>query len=109
MLKYWASRVAIFGKQKANGYEAQLRVTQAYRAVFTGSPSPEDQQIVLADLLHQSGFSRVTRSDVSDTALRQREGMRELYSHIYRHINLSPADVLSLENAARLESVADNI
>ena len=108
-MQQWRSIVSMFGKQKARSVEAQVRLTQAYRAVFTGHPLPEDQSIVLADLASHSGFSRVSSSDVSSDALRHKEGMRELYSHIFRHITLSPADVLSLENAARYESVADNL
>ena len=35
--------------------------------------------------------------------------MRELYSYIFRHLSLAPEDIASLENAARVESAADNI
>lgn len=103
----WRSLVTIFGRRKARSAEAQLRLTQSYRRVFRGSPSPEDQQIVLADLACHSGFSRVSSYAVSASELRHREGMRELFSHIHRHLNLAPEDVASLENAARLEAVAE--
>lgn len=105
----WRSLVTIYGKRKARGTEAQLRLTQAYRAVFRGSPSTDDQAIVLADLTSHSGFNRVSSSFTSSDELRHREGMRDLYSHIFRHLSLAPEDVMSLENAARLESVADEI
>jgi hypothetical protein len=107
-MNYWRSIVTIFGRHKARGYAAHVRLTHAYRAVFTGSPTPEDQQIVLTDLHSKSGFSRVSSPHTSADALRQQEGMRELYSHIFSQISLSPADVSSLENAARYESAADN-
>lgn len=108
MFQRWRSIVAIYGKLKARSFEAQLHTSQAYRRVFRGSPSPEDQAIVLADLASKSGFYRVSSSEASNSALRQQEGMRELYSHIHRHLSLAPEDIASLENAARLESVADN-
>ena len=108
MFERWRSLVTIYGKQKARSIEAQLRLAQAYRAVFTGSPQREDQSIVLADLAAKSGFNFVSSPLVSADALRHQEGMRDLYSHIFRYLSLAPDDVLSLENAARLENVADN-
>ena len=109
MFTRWRSLVSIFGKQKARGVEAQHRRVTAYRNVFTGSPSPEDQSIVLADLASQSGFYRVSSAELSADALRQQEGMRQLYSVIFGYLTLAQDDVIALENAARLESVADNV
>lgn len=102
------SIVTIYGKPRARSTEAQLHLTQAYRRVFTGSPTKDDQDIVLTDLATKSGFYRVSSSEMSNGALRQQEGMRELFSHISRHLSLAPEDITSLENAARLEAVADN-
>lgn len=108
MFQRWRSLVTMYGKNKARSVEAQLHLSQSYRRVFRGSPSPDDQAIVLADLASKSGFYRVSSSYVSNDALRHQEGMRDLYSHIFRHLSLAPEDIASLENAARLESVADN-
>ena len=109
MFQRWRSLVTMFGVRKARSPEAQLRLTQAYRNVFRGSPSPECQSIVLADLASHSRFYRVSSSSVHADTLRHQEGMRELYSHIFRHLSLAPDDLVSLENAARVESTADNL
>jgi len=86
-------------------YQKEERLGQAYRAVFSGSPSREDQEIVLADLAYHSGFAMVTPPDVSDAVLRHREGQRHLFSRIKQYLNLSPESVRELEIAAREEAV----
>lgn len=104
----WPSLTSIFGKRAARGLEAQVALTAAYRNVFQGSPTRQEQNIVLADLAAKSGFYGVSSSSLSSDALRQREGMRELFSVINRHLTLTAADVHLLENAARIEMATDN-
>jgi hypothetical protein len=104
MTTRWRSIVNIFGiGQPSKGLTAELRRTEAYRAVFHGSPSREDQEIVLADLLAKSGFNAVSDETVSSDALRYREGRRSFYSEVFAYLSLSPSDVTALQNAARLE------
>lgn len=83
------------------------RLTSAYIQVFTGSPTPEDQNLVMVDLRKTSGFSQVCPSDVSNRVLRHQEGMRALYGHIFAHLTLSAEDLIDLDNAARREVALD--
>lgn len=92
--------------RRTKSSEAQLYLTTAYRAVFTGSPDRAQQQAVLADLLAKSGFQQVTGAEASDTQLRQTEGKRELFAVIFGHLSLSETDLAGLQNAARHEVVA---
>lgn len=87
---------------------AEARRTEAYRAVFRGSPSREDQEIVLADLQARASWNQVFHPSTPDAELRQAEGRRELYAYIYNHLSLAPNDVEALNNAARRESATIN-
>lgn len=96
--------MSVFGVH-ARGSEAQARITRAYRTVFM--QKSEDHELVLADLMAKSGWNNVMPSDATDAELRQAEGRRELFSHIFGHLSMSPDDVAALNNAARLEALAD--
>ncbi len=85
--------------------QRELRLTEAYRNVFGGSPTREDQELVLVDLAKYAGWSMVTPPDVPDSVLRQNEGKRELFLRIRSFLNLNDSDVLAIENAARREAV----
>lgn len=83
---------------------AELELTTAYREVFAGRPTQQHQQMVLADLMARSGYNMVMPATVSDAHLRQNEGKRELFGHIYSHLALADSDVRALEVAARNEA-----
>jgi hypothetical protein len=89
--------------------QAELRLRQAYQAVFFGNPSREDQSIVVADLLSKSGFQRATLAKgATDQELWQAEGKRLLYAEtVFAYVNLPEAEQLALEQAARMESAVD--
>lgn len=103
----WTSLSRALPWHRSRNREGQLRLTQAYRNVFSGNPSRDDQQIVLADLANVSGFQRVFPSEVSTEVLRYSEGKRALYAHIFSFLSLSPSDVSDLEQAARREAAID--
>jgi hypothetical protein len=100
----WRNIASLFGRTRAQSLEADIRRTQAYQSVFRGSPTREDQEIVLSDLRSFTGFDKVSPASVSGEMLRQAEGKREAFARIWQHLSLSPADVLALENAARQDS-----
>lgn len=108
MLIGWRSLVSKFGIKQARGYRASLELSQAYQAVFHGTPDKEQQEMVLADLQAKSGWNRVTPPTASSDKLRHQEGKRELYGVIHGHLRLSGEDLRNLEHAARLEAVADD-
>jgi len=85
--------------------EGKLRLLQAYRSVFQGQPSRQQQDMVLADLAAQSGFYKVSHESVSSSALTYREGKRALFAQIFSALSLSPNDMSQLENAARHEAI----
>ena len=78
----------------------ELALTGAFRRVFHGSPSREDQEVVLAELLSFSGFTRVSSDDTPASTLMYREGRRQLYSRIFGFLALSSTDIRALEIAA---------
>lgn len=84
--------------------QRELRLTQAYQAVFRGSPSRDDQELVLADLAYLSGFSMVSPATVPDAELRFTEGKRFLFATLKARLNLAPNDMEAIENAARREA-----
>lgn len=103
----WRSLHTVLGRDKSGDMRRQARLTQAYRAVFQPglSASSEDKEIVLADLLHRSGFNKYFGPEVSSDHLRYAEGMRALYGHIFGFLSLSDEDMAALERAARVEAV----
>jgi hypothetical protein len=105
----WRSLYTLFPRGKRRGMQAELRLRQAYQAVFFGNPSREDQCIVVADLLSKSGFQRATLAKgATDQELWQAEGKRLLYAEtVFAYVNLPEAEQLALEQAARMESAVD--
>lgn len=103
----WTSVSRLFPNWKDGAQiNRELRLTEAYRAVFLKghSPTDQDKEIVLADMLANSGFSKVSPSSITSRTLWQIEGMRAMYSTVWKHLTLSDSDVRELENAARFES-----
>lgn len=103
-MKPWLS-LSYFFPDNSKVLAREQRLTQAYNSVFRGSPSSEDQSIVLADLAFHSGFSMVSPPSVSDAELRVNEGKRTMFARIRARINLTPQDHDALDNAARREAV----
>jgi RNA-binding protein YlmH len=93
-------------RSRSEVYAEHLAKVRAYQNVFKGSPDQAQQALVLADLAAQSGFYKVSHSSLSGDALRQQEGKRELFGHIFAMLALSPADMHALEIAARQEAAA---
>lgn len=92
---------------KESVYERELRLAAAYRRVFKhGGASDTDRELVLADLAYQSGFSMITPATEPTAVLRQNEGKRELFARIRGFLNLEPANIEELENAARFEAAS---
>lgn len=85
-------------------YQREQRLTEAYRSVFTGHPSKNDQELVLTNLAYLTGFSMVSGPEVSDAELRTNEGKRTVFALIRSRINLSAQDLDALELAARREA-----
>jgi len=62
----------------------------------------EDQELVLVDLAHFSGFYRVTPPESGDRDhIVFNEGMRTLYGRIFQYLRMSNDEIRSLETAAR--------
>jgi len=90
--------------QGTSPLQREERLTSAYRAVFSGSPTQEDQQIVLAHMLATSGFAQVSPSTLPANELIYREGMRAHFMNVYAYLTLSHHDINELHNAARREA-----
>jgi hypothetical protein len=104
----WKSLTTLVPEFQTNPLAAEVVLTEAYNAVFRGSPSKDQQMIVLADMLAKSGFAQVSPEDISPTALMYREGKREVFSNVFAYLSLSPSDRDALHNAARREAAYAN-
>lgn len=100
----WKSLTSLVPEFKTNPLAAEVILTEAYNAVFLGSPSKDQQSIVLADMLAKSGFAQVSDEDVTASVLQYREGRRRAFSDVFAYISLSPSDRDALHNAARREA-----
>ena len=88
--------------------KAQLRLAQAYQAVFGGNSTQEDADLVMADLANVSGFYAVEDANVSATARAFADGRRDLMNRILRMTQMSPEQRNALYQAALAEEEADN-
>jgi hypothetical protein len=77
----------------------QMRLAEAYEALFGGRGSKEDAEIVLTDLAFESGFFFVDDGGATDAQLRHDSGRRFLFGRIARLMNLSPAEIAALQRA----------
>lgn len=105
MNAYWASITKKFGMLRF--LRPQYELTMAYRRVFQGNPSREDQQIVLSDFAAKCGWNTITPSNVASKELWRREGKREAFAELFGHLSLSEEDIAAMENAIR-HDVANN-
>jgi hypothetical protein len=81
--------------------DAELRLGLAYQRVFSGSPTDDDQRIVMVDLADFSGFYRVTSTADGRDEIVFNEGKRAAYARIFRYLRMSAEEMASLETAAR--------
>ena len=102
----WISLSSLFSPSKRASRQANLRLVQAYRRLFSGKGDDADAKIVLADLATYSGFYRVFPSEVEDSTLRFTEGRRSVYGRVLRFLRLSEGELEDLEEAARQEALA---
>ncbi len=92
----------LFPLRRDSRLAAEARIAIAYQRVFTGSPTGEDQGIVLVDLANFTGFYRVTPPEAGDRhAIVFNEGMRAAYGRIFQYLRMSDIEVRNLEMAAR--------
>lgn len=73
----------------------------AYKAVFYGRPTPEDQELVLVDLAETSGFYKFLPPPHDGGFMSYTEGKRALYGRIFGFLSLSDTEQQSLATAAR--------
>jgi hypothetical protein len=105
----WFNSIAqMFKPGTRRGAAAELRLAQAYKAVFTGHPTRADQEIVLSDLASYTGFFKFYPRDVPADVLRYSEGMRAAFGHIHGQLTLTAEQESGLQMAARREGAADN-
>lgn len=101
----WCTLSNEIGAGRNRLFSRELRLQQAYQAVFQGKPSQDDQQIVLVDLRRLSGYDRFHGPKATDQELRHQEGMRALFGQIHSYLTISDEDQRTLEEAARREQV----
>lgn len=106
MIIAWASIAQMTPKGKRRGSQAAVRLAEAYQAVFMGTPTKTDQQLVMADLAAASLFFATPGMEASDAELRHVAGARELYGRIHSNVTLTDEQALALMQAARTEIAA---
>lgn len=101
-------------KQAGGPHKAELALTQAYRRVFSGHGTPEDAEIVLADLAAMTGYYR--RPTYADWLARTKtpngfelhcalsNARAEVLQHVMGFLTIEDDQLIALERAARLES-----
>lgn len=102
----WVSLGSQFRRGLRRGEQAMERLAQAYVHVFRGNPTKEDQEIVLADLHNESGFSKVFVPGPR-VNLNFEEGKRYTYGRIHRFLAMGNDEWRELQEAARREAMAD--
>ena len=99
----WPSITQLFPNPR-QWYAREQRLNRAYHAVFHGSPTQEDQALVLTNLAYLTGFSMVSPPATTDAELRHNEGKRTVFALIRARLNLTPQDYDAIDNAARHEA-----
>ncbi len=99
----------IFPKGKRRGPQSELRLHEAYRAVFTlQKPMKEDLDLVLADLGEFSGYHAVLSPTATDGEMRDHNGRRAVFARILSLIELPLSQLNDLRNAALVEMQISN-
>lgn len=98
----------LFSPGERRRAKAQLRLAQAYAAVFGGNGTDEDGELVLADLANVSGFYAVEDANVSATARAFADGRRDLMRRILSMSSFGQEQRDALLQAVLAEEEADN-
>lgn len=101
-MKYWHSFVSKY-KDAVKKLYPQYEITEAYRRVFLGKPSTEDQQMVLSHFAARCGWNTITPPSVASKELWFAEGKRAAFAELFGHIALSHDDMALFENAVKRE------
>lgn len=91
------------GERRSRHARETLR--QAYQDVFRGTPSRQQQQAVLSDLL---AFGNLFTVALPDEDLRLREGRRQVAYRLLRFLDLSDAERTATAVAAVTESLVSD-
>ncbi len=88
------------GQQKGNkrGPAAKLDLQNAYAAVFQGTPSEIQRDMVLVDLATFSGFYSVAPEGAN---LSRHEGARSVYGRIHSFLTMTDAEKTAFEVTVR--------
>lgn len=98
----------LFGIDRSRSSAAELRIAEAYAAVFSGRGSTEDAELVLVDLAKFTGYYNTTSPEVPGDALRYYEGQRAVMGRILALKAPPDIELEALRKAVREEQIADN-
>jgi hypothetical protein len=102
---------SIFEAGKRRTATAQVKLTEAYCAVFEGRGGPQDAEIVLVDLARNTGYLHITMPDPTNTTnqLWFNEGRRSVMGRIMQFVALPGEAKLRLAEAVRMEDAASQM
>ncbi len=95
-------------KGRRRGANALVKVTAAYRAVFTGNGGKMDAEVVKVDLAEYTGFYTVAGLDVPNDQRAYYDGQRSVFARIFRFLKMTESEIAELEAAARHENVVSS-
>lgn len=97
----------LFQRGKRRGAQANLKLVDAYKAVFSARATLEEAEIVLADIANTSGLYVAEAAGADALALAQANGRREVALRILSMLRLSREQRDALFDAAQAEQLAD--
>ncbi len=91
-------------KGERRGAAQKLDLANAYRDLFFGKPTSEQQEMVLVHLAEMSGFYSVQPPGLTADERAYHEGARSVFGVIVANTSLTPDERHALEEATRHES-----
>ena len=77
------------------------RLSQAYKAVFLGAPTKEDQELVMTDLANVTGFFRSAHPANDDLAFEN--GKRAVFERLFQMVELPDDEIAAVATADVVE------
>ena len=91
-------------KGKRRGAQVKMDLSNAYREVFFGNPSPGQREMVLVHLAEISGFYTVKGPGLTHDERAYHEGARSVFGVIVANTSMTPMERMALEEASRHEA-----
>jgi hypothetical protein len=85
----------------------RIGLSDAYRAVFFGSPTNAQRDMVFVHLANASGYYRVTGPGLTPDERSYNEGRRSLFGEVVAKVYMTDEERTALETSTRSEALTD--